>query len=161
MARLIPIIGAAVVALLLGAGAAWMLKPTPQAAPAPEAQAEPFPGFIYSVKDKVVNLGDPGAKRYLKVTISLQVPESPEAAAKRKTPPTPEDEKKFDEEFNSRFGPQVNDVLVSVLSSKRTDDLTSTDGKERLREELRGRINSFLPRDQKVTKVFLQDFVIQ
>ena len=161
MARLIPIIGAAVVALLIGGGAAWFLKPAPPAEPALEEHEEVFAGFLYPVKEKVVNLADPGAKRYLKVSLALQVPESPAAAAKRKAPPTPEDEKKFQEEFGQQFSAQVNDVLVNVLSAKRTDDLTTPEGKERLREELKGRINSFLPRDQKVTKIFLQDFVIQ
>src|SRR5919198_947032 len=110
MARLIPMIGAAVVALIIGAGAAWFLKPTPQAAPAAETHEEAFAGFIYPVKEKVVNLADPGAKRYLKVSVSLQLPESPAAAAKRKAPPTPEEEKKFNEEFNLHYSAQVNDV---------------------------------------------------
>lgn len=161
MGKIIPIIGAAVVALVIGAGAAWFLKPAPPPAPAPDAQAEAFQGFLYPVKDKVVNLADPGAKRYLKVSLALQVPESPEQAAKRKAPPTPDDQKKFEEEFGQHFNAQVNDVLVSVLSAKKSDDLSTADGKERLREELRGRINSFLPRDQKVSKIFLLDFVIQ
>ena len=160
MARLMPIIGAVVVALLVGGGAAWTLKPTPEAAPAADQQ-EAFAGFTYPVKEKVVNLADPGAKRYLKVSLALQVPENPAAAAKRKAPPTPEEEKKFQEEFSQHFNAQVNDVLVNVLSAKRTDDVTTPEGKERLREELKGRINSFLPKDQKVTKIFLQDFVIQ
>ena len=162
MARLIPIIGAAVAALIIGGGAAWFLKPAPPAqAPLDAQQEDSFQGYLYTVKDKVINLADPGAKRYLKVTIALQVPESPEAAAKRKTPPTPADQKAFEDEFNQKFNAQVNDVLVSVLSSKKTDDLSTTEGKERLREELKGRINSFLPRDQKVNKIFLMDFVIQ
>lgn len=161
MRKLIPIIGAAAVALVIGAGAAWFLKPAPAAPPSPDAQAEAFQGFLYPVKDKVVNLADTGAKRYLKVSLALQVPETPERAAKRKTPPTPDEQKKFEEEFSQHFNAQVNDVLVNVLSAKRTDDLSTPDGKERLREELKGRINSFLPRDQKVTKVYLLDFVIQ
>ena len=160
MARLIPIIGAAVVALVVGGGAAWMLKPAPEAAPAAEHE-EAFAGFVYPVKEKIVNLADPGAKRYLKVSLALQVPENPAAAAKRKAPPTPEEEKKFQEEFSQHFSAQVNDVLVNVLSAKRTDEVTTPEGKERLREELKGRINSFLPRDQKITKIFLLDFVIQ
>jgi flagellar FliL protein len=162
MAKLIPIIGAAVAALVIGAGAAWFLKPAPPAqAPLEAQQEETFQGFLFPVKDKVINLADPGAKRYLKITVALQVPESPAAAAKRKAPPTPEDEKAFQEEFNQKFNAQVNDVLISVLSAKKTDDISTTEGKERLREELKGRINSFLPRDQKVNKIFLTDFVIQ
>jgi flagellar FliL protein len=55
----------------------------------------------------------------------------------------------------------VNDVVISVLSSKRSDELLSIDGKERLREELKGRLNALLPQDQKISKIFLTDFIIQ
>ena len=163
MARLIPIIGAAVVALLIGAGAAWFLKPTPAAAPeaaapAVEEHKEAYT-FSFPVRDKVVNLADPGAKRYLKVSVALEVQDK--LAAKRKVAPTPEEQKKFVEEFGGEFAAKVQDVLTNVLSSKKADDVATIDGKERLREELKARINVFLPKDEQLTKIYFTDFVIQ
>ena len=166
MAKLIPIIGAAVVALLLGAGGGWYIGSSAAKANAPiPAEAtqkeEENPAFSYAVKDKVVNLADPGAKRYLKVNLVLGIPETPAAAAKRKAPPTPEDEKKFNEEFGSAHGAQINDALTSILSSKRTDEVTTPEGRERLRQEILTRINAFMPKDQHVSKVYFTDFIIQ
>jgi flagellar FliL protein len=164
MGRLIPLIGAAVVALAIGFGAGWFLKPAPEEAHAMGSKDElaEEAGFTYTIKDKVVNLADPGpSRKYLKISLALQITEAPAAGAKRKAPPSPEEQKKLEEGFSHARGAQVNDVVISVLSSKRSDELLSIDGKERLREELKGRLNALLPQDQKISKIFLTDFIIQ
>lgn len=163
MGKLIPLVGAAVVALVVGLGAGWYLGSSrAPAAPATHAaEATPPPAFTYSIPSKVVNLADPGGRRYLKVSIVLTVPESAAEAAKRKAPPTPEEQKKFETDFGTLYGPQVNDLLTNILTSKRTDDLMSPDGKDRLREEIRTKLNAILPKSQQVAQVYLTDFIIQ
>ena len=171
--KLIPIIGAAVVALAIGGGAGWYVgsgAAAPKSEAAHEAQheapkeaksgPEPMP-YSYAIKDRVVNLADPGARRYLKVSVSLDVLERSAEAAKRKAPPSAEEQKKFQEEFKSLFDAKVNDVLTTVLSSKRVDEVTSNDGRERLREELKEKINALMPKDEQVGKVYLTDFIVQ
>jgi flagellar FliL protein len=162
MAKLIPIIGAAVAALVIGAGAAWFLKPAPPPAePVEPKEHVEFPGFTYQVKDRVVNLADAGARRYLKVSIAFEVPEEPAKAKARKAPPTPAEMKEFDVEFGAHYQAKINDVLTSVLSSKRSEDVTTQEGRERIREELRARINAFLPKEQQIAKILLTEFIIQ
>jgi flagellar basal body-associated protein FliL len=41
------------------------------------------------------------------------------------------------------------------------DELVTSDGKERAREELKGKINAALPKTQQVAKVLFTDFIIQ
>ncbi len=163
MGKLIPLVGAAVVALIVGLGAGWYLGSSraPAAPAAHAAETPPPPAFTYSIPSKVVNLADPGGRRYLKVGIVLAVPEPAAEAAKRKAPPTPEEQKKFETDFGTLFGPQVNDLLTTILTSKRSDDLMTSDGKDRLREEIRTKLNAILPKDQQVAQVYLTDFIIQ
>ena len=90
MRKLLPIVGAAVLALLVGLGAGWYVKSA--AAPAAAAEdaehqdkAEKPHYKEYVIKDRVVNLADPGARRYLKVSMVLQVSEVKAKAGQPKT----------------------------------------------------------------------------
>ena len=56
---------------------------------------------------------------------------------------------------------EINDIITTTLSSKRVDELVTNDGKERAREELKGKINAALPKTQQVAKVLFTDFIIQ
>ena len=177
MARLIPLIGAAIVALVLGGGAGWYFGNV--SAPKTVIVAEEPPHVTeYAIKDRVVNLADQGGRRYLKVSMVLVVAESKnkahaadggdaegsiiftgwvqsdgtvEATASGGAPKAPELPNQA----------QVYDAINTVLSAKRSDDLLTTDGKERLREELRAKINTVMPAGQQVTKILFTDFLLQ
>jgi flagellar basal body-associated protein FliL len=181
MAKLLPIILAAVVALIIGGAAAWFLKPEPAAevVAAPPIEEEHHEEHLneHLIKERIVTLADPGAKRFLKVTIALMwrdlaatptakadggdgeivfLSYSDEASTEGVSTAPP-----------AAKGPtlanvsEVNDIITSTLSAKRVDELVSVDGKERLREELKGKINAALPKTQQVAKVLFTDFIIQ
>jgi len=61
-------------------------------------------------------------------------------------------------EFKARQ-PQIRDVIISILNSKRPDDLLSADGKEFLKEEIKSAINTFLV-DGSVIDVYYVSFQI-
>ena len=69
--KFLPIIGAAVVALIIGGAAAWFLKPEPPkevvAAPPVEGEHHEEQFEEHMIKDRIITLADPGAKRYLKL----------------------------------------------------------------------------------------------
>jgi flagellar basal body-associated protein FliL len=181
MGKLIPIVGAAVVALLVGAGAGWFLgtavRPAPAAA-AQEAESEPEPHYVeYLIKDRTVTLADPGARRYLKISLVLQVLPTKKvhaagdgavmfvAATYSEAAPAGDGlvmaaggGAKAPELPNNA---QVQHVLTTVLSAKRVDELATPDGRERLREELKAKINQVMPKDQQVVNVLYVDFIIQ
>jgi len=90
----------------------------------------------------VVNLNDPGGKRYLKITIELEYT-SEEVGA----------------ELAQRV-PQLRDLIILQLSSKSLDDIQSVDGKIALRRELVQRINQILT-SGKIRNLFWTQFVIQ
>lgn len=90
----------------------------------------------------IVNLADDGARRYLRATMQLGL---------RK-----ESYKKYFEKID----PRVRDALLLTLSSRRTNELLTLEGKIKLREEIAERLNTIIGK-QVVDEVYFVDFLIQ
>ena len=90
----------------------------------------------------VVNLNDPGGKRYLKTTLELE-----------------SSSKDFSEELQSKM-PQIKDAIVMILSSKSLADIQGIDGKISLRKALILKINTIL-KQNKIRNLYFTEFVIQ
>ena len=61
------------------------------------------------------------------------------------------------EEINKRM-PQVRDMIIILLSSKSYNQISTPKGKERLKEEIRDTVNSFLTKG-KINKVLFTQFI--
>jgi flagellar FliL protein len=61
-------------------------------------------------------------------------------------------------EFEARK-PQIRDTIISILNTKRADDLLKKEGKNYLKEEIKASINSFLV-DGKVEDIYYISFQI-
>ncbi len=61
------------------------------------------------------------------------------------------------EEINKRM-PQVRDIIIILLSSKTYSQISTPKGKERLKEEIRDTVNSFLTKG-KINKVLFTQFI--
>ena len=99
-------------------------------------------GPIYTLDTFIVNLADKGGKRYLRVTIDLELQNSEMQA-----------------EIVKRL-PQVRDSILMILPSKRFDDISSMDGKVALRDEILNTLNGFLTQG-KIAKIYFKEFVVQ
>ncbi|MCD6290010.1 MAG: flagellar basal body-associated FliL family protein [Anaerolineae bacterium] len=138
--------------------------PTPQA---PELPVAPIrhvvpkgQGIMFPLKERVVNLADPGGYRYLRVSIVLEfLPKSAEfyrlPSEKRK-----KEEDQFKQEL-MRQKPVIDDIVTYVLSSKTFADVFTIEGKERLKKELMEKLNASLGEGKYVGAVYFTDFVIQ
>jgi flagellar FliL protein len=90
----------------------------------------------------LVNLADRESRRYLKLKVELEVDD--EATAK-------DLEKSL---------PRIRDTLILLLSSKTYLDLSSFEGKQQLKDEIKKRVTA-LPGGKKVSDVFFTEFVAQ
>ncbi len=90
----------------------------------------------------LVNLADKESRRYLKLKVELEVDN--EGSAK-------ELEKSL---------PRIRDTLILLLSSKTYLDLSTYDGKQQLKQEIKQRVTA-LPGGSKVSEVFFTEFVAQ
>ncbi|WP_121022606.1 flagellar basal body-associated protein FliL [Helicobacter vulpis] len=90
----------------------------------------------------VVNLISQNGRRYLKTSISLEL-NDPKLLEEVKVKET-----------------AIKDTIIEILSSKSMEEITTLKGKNKLKEEIRSNLNSFLI-DGFVKNVFFTDFVIQ
>lgn len=123
-----------------GAGAYFMfLKKGPVGAGAAKEINKPV---YYPMNTFLVNLADPGAKRFLKVTMELEL-------SSKET----EDECKLIE-----F--QIRDLFLTLLSSQESDGIISPDDKLQLKKRLMNSLNHILTKG-KVMDIYFTDFLIQ
>ncbi len=99
-------------------------------------------GAVVALDPFIVNLTGESGKRYLKVTIQVEL-----------------NDEKVGEELTNKM-PQIKDSIITVLSSKVTGDLLTIEGKFKLKEEILTRINRILTMGV-VKNVYYVEFVIQ
>jgi flagellar FliL protein len=95
---------------------------------------------VHKMEPFLVNLADPGQLRYLKVTLHVETHQGGEEFAKRL--------------------PQSRDSVLTVLSSKNSRDIMTSEGKNALREEIKEKMNHLLT-ETKVRNIYFTEFVIQ
>lgn len=99
-------------------------------------------GPIYKMDTLIVNLADQGGKRYLRVTMELEL-SAPQVI----------------EEIGQRL-PQLRDAILMVLPSKQYTDINTTEGKVALRDELIAKMNGIL-KSGTVKTIYFTEFVVQ
>jgi flagellar FliL protein len=117
----------------------WGIKGAGKKQKEPEKKEQ---GHIYSMEPFIVNLADQGRPRYLKMRVSIE-----------------SQEMKPNEEYEKRL-PQLRDMILTVLSSKSYKEISDSEGKKKLREELILKLNQLLHRFQ-VKTVYFTEFMIQ
>lgn len=146
--KLIIIIAAAVLLLgVIGGGAAVFLSKKNSSAKDKEHKAEPAKAPVFlPLEAFVVNLQSETGDKYLQVSMTLQVLDEEQANLLK---------------LNM---PQVRSRLLMLLSSKETSEILSSEGKEKLIEEIVEQVKlPFVPKgpSQKVSGVFFTSFVVQ
>ena len=106
-----------------------------------EPEEEDTVGKTVPMETFLVNLAGTHGSKLVKINMELEV-----------------DGPKVEEEIDKRK-PQLRDIVIILLSSKTYDSVTTKDGKEALREEVRNTINSFLVKG-KIKSVYFTDFII-
>lgn len=110
-----------------------------EAAPIDEKE---FVGTMVPMEMFLVNLSGANGRKLLKVLMELEV-----------------EGQKVQEEIEKRK-PQIRDIIITLLSSKSYEQVSSVEGKEYLREEVRDTVNSFLTKG-KIKRVLFTEFIYQ
>ena len=101
-------------------------------------------GPVLSLDEFLVNLADPGSDHFLKVTVGLELDK-----AKGKAP-----------EALKEDTPLIRDAVLSSLSSKTRDQLAVEAGREKLKAEIKKKVNAALG-EEDVQGVYFTNFVTQ
>jgi flagellar FliL protein len=157
--KLLLILIGLVLVLVLGMGGGmfmiWTkLSPASPKEVVPETEAEVIPekakpediGAVASMETFIVNLADPGGNRYLRVTMDVELAGKPAG-------------KSTGDELTKRM-PQIRDAILMILPTKRYADISTTEGKTALREEILNAVNGLLASSQ-ISRIYFKEFVIQ
>lgn len=131
------------VAILLGGGVGGYLFFTGRGEEKPAAAPEKEEaGVAVKLEEMTTNLADTGGRRFIQVEVEVRIKD--EKAAKA-----------VEEELAV-----VKDAILQVLRSTAYDDAAGAGGMDRLRKEIRERVNAALGHDQ-VTDVYFGKFIVQ
>ncbi|OGQ93176.1 MAG: hypothetical protein A2284_05520 [Deltaproteobacteria bacterium RIFOXYA12_FULL_61_11] len=98
-------------------------------------------GEMLKFDDFILNLNTPGDSRYLKIGIHFELTEGLTAEVEKKKP-------------------VLQDILVSIISSKSYDEIKDARGKELLKEELVTALNRVLTTGR-IRRIYFTEFVVQ
>jgi flagellar FliL protein len=129
---------------LFGPGSSREAVPVSSGTPAQAAKKTEPSKIICPLDSFVVNLVDKSniAKRYLKVTMALEVGDE-EAKAKVE-----------------KYKTQLRDAIILLLSSQAFQDISSMEGKLALKQEIMNRVNLVLGPGA-VSRIYFTEFVVQ
>jgi flagellar FliL protein len=137
--------------LLLGGGGFWGFKyykgSKPAEAPKPgkeETKKSEMKSTLH-LEPFLVNLADKDSVRFVKVTFQLGLADEALGEELSKEPVVLA---------------AARDAIISLLSSKTAEEILSPEGKNKLREEVRNRVNAILHKG-KIGEVYITDFVVQ
>jgi flagellar FliL protein len=99
-------------------------------------------GPIYPLDQFIVNLVSNNADRYLKCKVSLEL-----------------DSQDLQNEIDKKL-PAVRDTIINILSSKTVEEIQTAKGKEKLKEEIKRKLNEMLTTGE-IRHVYFTEFVIQ
>jgi flagellar FliL protein len=128
--------------------------------PAPDAHEYlPGEGIMINMSTKIINLVDPGGRKYIRLTIVVEfAPDNPEyknLTAEEKTTYLTEFEAKL-----TTLTPIMDDTVITLLSTKTYEDLYTADGKEKLRTEILDTLSKKLP-NFRIISIYFTEFVVQ
>ena len=138
--------------------------------PGAQAPAEATPaarsaahGAMLKLPDRVVNLADAGGRRYLKVGVTLEIeskdPKEAKEIAKLEGEALLKKEEAIKKQLEPTF-PKINDILTTVLSAKTFEQIATSDGKTKVKEELKHEIGTVLTKDN-IIEIYFTEFVVQ
>jgi flagellar FliL protein len=153
---------------VLGAGVAAAIVmgviPVPFG-PAAEARAaaekaKPPVTVMYVTKERIVNLTDKAASKYLKVSLTLEFIDSKLKDPPKGGPAVLVQQTDFAAEM-SPYSAVIDDALVNTLSSRGSAELLKPDGKDVLKTDLIQNVNHALHDQEQVVNVYFTSFIIQ
>ena len=129
-------------------------------------------GILLDLGDFILNLADVTPRRYLKVGIAMELSKTEEevvtSEALAQTKPqgghgasTPVDPNASIISEMERYKPAIRDAVISVLSNKTSDELSTPTGKELAKEEITEMVNNVFEGQREVMRVSFGQFIIQ
>ncbi len=175
-----PIMLAGIAAVVLVAAGYFLVLPKLKGKPAAAAEdnepvataaahrktkrAAAEPGLIYPLPERVLNLAGPaGVPHYARIELALEFarPQDAKPAAPAKGAPK-EGTPGLDPALEpvTAYQAQIDDAIVRIVGSKTVDQMTSTEGKDALKQEILDTVGEMVPKPE-LTNVYIVRLIVQ
>lgn len=131
----------------------------PSQEPGPVAYPKVGQGITYEVGSQIVNLLDPVGRRYLKINIVLEFLPPDYGYYQLDGQARELEREKLVEEIAERK-PIIDDLLISLLTSRSYEDICTLEGKNHLRSDIQERLNQAL-QEPRIAAVYFTEFLVQ
>ena len=132
-------------------------------------------GLIVDMGEFTMNLADVNPRRYLKVNVALEISKTakdkaaldaaaapaPSGGHGHGSAPAPVDPMKAIEEEMAQFKPAIRDAVITTLSSKTLDELSTVPGKEIAKEQIAEAVDAIFNGEREVMRVSFGQFIMQ
>lgn len=106
-----------------------------------DAQSKDFIGKLVPLETFLVNVAGTRGRKLVKINMELEVSNADV------------------QEEVEKIKPKIRDYIIIIASSKSFDELSTKEGKDALREEIRNQLNLFLTKGQ-INKVYFTEFIL-
>lgn len=134
----------------------------------PEEEVVTKQGIPVDLGDFVLNLADSSPRRYLKINVSVELSTTEEEDKFLSTPQKggghggeAKSPKDIVAAELDQYKPAIRDAVISVLSAKTSDELSSATGKEVAKEEIQDLVTSVFNGQREVLRISFGQFIIQ
>ena len=140
---------------------------------ASESLDRPEKGIVLDLGDFTMNLSDIEPRRYLKANVAIEItnPEPLVAEEPKKESgghgghgghgaPAPDPKAELVAEME-QYKPAIRDSVITVLTSKTSDELSTTAGKELAKQQIAEAVNGIFDGEREVIRVSFGQFIMQ
>ena len=130
----------------------------------------PQQGILLDLGEFILNLADTTGRRYLKVGVAMELSKTEEEMKAASAPVAKSGGHGGAEVIDpnsaiiaemERYKPAIRDSIISVLSNKTSDELSTPTGKEIAKEEILEMVNNIFDGQREVMRVSFGQFIIQ
>lgn len=132
---------------------------------------KPEKGIVLDLGDFTMNLSDVDPRRYLKANVAVEIT-NPEPETQAEEPKksgghgghgeaaAPDPKAAIVAEME-QYKPAIRDAVITVLTSKTSDELASTAGKELAKQQIAEAVNGIFDGEREVIRVSFGQFIMQ
>ena len=131
---------------------------------------KPEKGIVLDLGDFTMNLSDIEPRRYLKANVAVEIT-NPEPVAEAEPPkasgghgghgaPAPDPKAELIAEME-QYKPAIRDSVIMVLTSKTSDELSTTAGKELAKQQIAEAVNGIFDGEREVIRISFGQFIMQ
>ena len=134
---------------------------------------KPEKGIVLDLGDFTMNLSDIEPRRYLKANVAIEITNTePDPTQQEEQPKAsgghgghgeaaPADPKAAIVAEMEQYKPAIRDAVITVLTSKTSDELASTAGKELAKQQIAEAVNGIFDGEREVIRVSFGQFIMQ